>query len=273
METTGTFAEFEHAGWQSVADVYHDFFGSLTQQAIEPLIESLDLKNGSSVLDIATGPGYVARELEDRNMKVTALDFSSVMVERARELFPHIQFVEGDAQKLPFEADSFDAACMNFGILHLDRPELAIQEAFRVVKKGSGCRFAFTAWTDPVRSAAFGLVLKAIKEFGDENLPIPPGPPFFRFGEAAECERVLKDSGFQQIQVKTVSMLWRLESTDDLFNAFHGGTPRTGGLLRAQTEEKLQSVKTAVKESAWQYAVDDHLEIPMSCVVASGATA
>lgn len=272
MEMTKTFAEFEHAGWQTVADVYHDFFGSLTQQAIAPLLEALELKAACSVLDIATGPGYVARELALQGMNVTALDFSSVMVGNARQLFPDIQFVEGDAQKLPFESNSFDAACMNFGILHLDRPELAVEEAFRVIKKEAGCRFAFTAWTDPVNSAAFGLVLAAIKEFGDESVPIPPGPPFFRFGEATECERVLKDAGFQQIEVERVSMLWRLESIDCLFDAFHGGTPRTGGLLRAQSDDNLKAVRKAVTASAAQYVVDEHLEIPMSCVVASGAT-
>lgn len=272
MEKNRTFAEFEHAGWQSVAGVYHDFFGSLTKQAIAPLIDSLELKPGSSVLDIATGPGYVARQLVSRGMVVTALDFSSVMVENARRLYPDIQFIEGDAQELPFGPDSFDAACMNFGILHLDRPELAIEEAFRVLKKGNQFRFAFTAWTDPVNSAAMGLVLEAIKEFGDDSVAIPPGPPFFRFGDPAECEHVLKDAGFQEIKVERVSMIWRLESADDLFHAFHGGTPRTGGLLRAQTEENLLAVKEGVKEAAARYIVDDHLEIPMSCVVASGAT-
>jgi SAM-dependent methyltransferase len=271
METK-TFAEFEHAGWQSVASPYHDYFGSLTQQAIAPLIDSLALSPNSHVLDIATGPGYVARELADRSMKVTALDFSSVMIENARRLFPHIQFQEGDAQSLPFPDNAFDAATMNFGILHLDRPEDAIKEAHRVIKKSPGCRFAFSCWTDPVSSVAFGLVLKAIKEHGDENVPIPPGPPFFRFGNPDECKRVLKEAGFQNLNVQTIDMLWRLESVDDLFDAFYGGTPRTGGLLRAQTDENLLAVKAAVKKSAEQYLVDDHIELPMSCIVASGAT-
>lgn len=267
-----TFHDFEHEGWQLVADEYHDFFGSLTAQSIGALIDSLHLEPGMTVLDIASGPGYVARELAARSIDVTGIDFSSVMVETARRLNPNIKFEEGDAHKLPFPDDVFDGACMNFGILHLESPEVALKEAHRVIKKNSKARFGFSAWTDPVESAAFGLVLDAIKTHGDSNVPIPAGPPFFRFGNPAECERVLQGSGFHRIETHKVRMSWRLDSVDDLFTAFYGGTPRTGGLLRAQNSKDFQSVKDAVTSAAKQYTVGDHLEIPMACMVASGAT-
>ncbi len=273
VETTKTFHEFEHEGWQQVAEGYHDYFGALTTQSIKPLIDALHLKSGMSVLDIASGPGYVARELANRSMKVTAIDFSSVMVETARQLYPSVRFEEGDAHKLQFSADTFDAACMNFGILHLDSPEDAIKEAHRVIKKDATARFAFSAWTDPVESAAFGLVLDAIRDNGDVNVPIPPGPPFFRFGNPDECNRVLRAAGFHSIETQKVHMMWRLDSVDDLFTAFYGGAPRTGGLLRAQKPEHFQAVKAAITKAAAEYLVDSHLEIPMACMVASGATA
>jgi ubiquinone/menaquinone biosynthesis C-methylase UbiE len=268
-----TFREFEHDGWQLVADEYHDYFGSLTRQSIAPLIDALQLQPKMSVLDIATGPGYVARELEERAMNVTAVDFSAVMVETARKLYPSIKFEEADAHRLPFSDDTFDAACMNFGILHLDAPEDAIKEAHRVVKKDSRSRFAFSAWTSPVESIGFGLVLDAIKEHGDANVSIPAGPPFFRFGDSSECEKVLKESGFHKIKTQKVKMIWRLDSVEDFFAAFYGGTPRTGGLLRAQKADDLQSVKVAITKAAAQYVIGDHLEIPMACMVASGSTA
>lgn len=272
FEKTKTFREFEHEGWQLVADDYHDYFGSLTRQSIAPLIDALYLQPHMTVLDIASGPGYVARELADRSMKVTALDFSSVMVATARKLYPNIRFEEGDAHKLSFPDNSFDAACMNFGILHLDSPEDAVKEAYRVIKKESKSRFAFSAWTDPVESAAFGLVLDAIKEHGDANVAIPAGPPFFRFGNSSECERILKESEFHNIETQKVHMMWRLDSIDDLFTAFYGGTPRTGGLLRAQRTEDFQAVKSAITKAAARYVIGNHLEIPMACMVASGAT-
>lgn len=267
-----SFHEFEHEGWQLVADEYHDFFGALTAQSIPSLIDSLHLQSGMAVLDIASGPGYVARELAAHGMDVTAIDFSSVMVETARRLNPNIKFEEGDAHHLPFPDDAFDGACMNFGILHLESPEAALKEAHRVIKKNSTARFAFSAWTDRDESAAFGLVLDAIEKHGDAKVPIPPGPPFFRFGKPSECERVLKEAGFHRIETHKVTMSWRLDSVDDLFTAFYGGTPRTGGLLRAQKSDDFQAVKKAVSSAALRYVVDNHLEIPMACLVASGAS-
>ena len=54
------FRSFELAGWQEIPAGYHDAFGPLTAQAIEPLLDAVRLKKGMSFLDIASGPGYVA---------------------------------------------------------------------------------------------------------------------------------------------------------------------------------------------------------------------
>jgi SAM-dependent methyltransferase len=55
-----------------------------------------------------------------------------------------LTFVEGDAQQLEFADGSVDAVTMNFGILHLSEPDVALAEARRVLAPGG--RFAFTAW-------------------------------------------------------------------------------------------------------------------------------
>ncbi|HIN66509.1 MAG TPA: class I SAM-dependent methyltransferase, partial [Candidatus Obscuribacterales bacterium] len=98
-----TFKEFEHEGWEAVAGGYHDHFGSLTRQTIEPMLDSLGTgrkDQGAKLLDIATGPGYVAQAARQRGYEVTAIDFSNEMVERAKVLYPGIDFQEGDAEAL-----------------------------------------------------------------------------------------------------------------------------------------------------------------------------
>src|SRR5262249_58953036 len=54
------FHAFERAGWESIPGAYHDGFGTLTVQAIGPLLDAAGVGFGISVLDVATGPGYVA---------------------------------------------------------------------------------------------------------------------------------------------------------------------------------------------------------------------
>ena len=262
-----TFKEFEHAGWESVADGYHDHFGSLTRQTIEPMLESLGTHPGSSLLDIATGPGYVAEAARLRGYQVTAVDFSNEMVERARKLYPGIDFQEGDAESLNFPDKSFEYLTMNFGLLHLEHPEKALAEAFRVAKAGG--KFALTVWSTPDKAVAFQRVLDSVKEHGDSTVPIPVGPPFFRFSDHGEMRKCLMEAGFKSVEIKEITMTWVLKSDEDLFYAFFTGTPRTGGLLRAQEKEKLDSIKTAVAACAGEYRQDGIVKIPMSSVLAT----
>ena len=63
--------------------------------------------------------------------------------------------------------------------------------------------------------------------------------------------------------------MWRLPSPNDLFVAFYEGTARTGGLLRAQSREALEGIRTAVIRAAAAYEKDGNVEIPMPAVLAS----
>jgi ubiquinone/menaquinone biosynthesis C-methylase UbiE len=137
------FREFEHAGWEVNVAEYEDAFARLTRQAIGPLLEAVNARQGIRLLDVATGPGYVAAAAAARGARVTGIDFSAPMVARARDLNPAVEFQVGDAEALSFPDASFDAVVMNFGILHLARPERAMSEAARVLRPGG--RFAFTA--------------------------------------------------------------------------------------------------------------------------------
>src|SRR6266536_303067 len=140
------FARFEHEGWQRVADKYDSVWSSLTRQFIPYLIDAAQIAPAMSVLDVACGPGYVSAAARQLGAIPTGVDFSSEMVAIANRILPEIDFIEGDAQKLPFAGASFDRVLMNFGLLHLSRHEKACSEAFRVLRAGG--KFGFTIWAD-----------------------------------------------------------------------------------------------------------------------------
>ena len=261
------FRALEHAGWQGAARHYDDAFGSLTRQAVDPLLDAAEVRSGARTLDVASGPGYAAASAAARGARVAALDFSPAMVELARSQNPEIEFREGDAEALPFAEASFDAVVMNFGMLHLAQPERAVAEAFRVLRAGG--RFAFTVWAKPEEAVGFGIILDAIRKHGNPDVPLPPGPPFFRFSDASECDKVLKIAGFRNVDVRKVPQVWRFSASGLLFEAFRTGSVRTQALLRAQSATALAAIRDAVGRVAGEYENHGTVEIPMPAVLAT----
>lgn len=261
------FHAFERAGWESIPRAYQDAFGTLTTQAIGPLLDAARVGPGIRTLDVATGPGYVAGAAAARGAAVVGLDFSAAMLAEARRHHPAIEFEAGDAAALPFPDARFDAVVMSFGLLHLDRPDLALAEAHRVLRPGG--RLAFTVWATPDAAVGFGIVLGAIQRHGRLDVPLPPGPPFFRFSDPDESRRVLGELGFRAPEVVTVPQTWRLATPDALYEVMRGGTVRTSGLLRAQTAEAQAAIRTAIRDAVRPYERDGAVLLPMPAVLAS----
>jgi ubiquinone/menaquinone biosynthesis C-methylase UbiE len=268
MIDSHSFRQFEHSGWQGIPQRYHQAFGELTIQTIEPLLDAAGVKKDAKVIDIATGPGYVAAAAAKRGAAVIGVDFSASMIAEAQQRNANVEFREGDAEQLPFSNNLFDAAVMNFGILHLGRPEQALAEASRVLCRGA--RFAFTAWAKPDEAVGFHIVLSAIAKHGDPNVSLPEGPPFFRFSEADECIRSLLAAGFESPRAVKVPQIWRLPSIDSLFEFMKQSTVRTAGLLRAQKAVVLDKICDAMREELRKYQKGNAVELPMPAILASG---
>jgi SAM-dependent methyltransferase len=262
------FHAFEQAGWENAAAAYHDYFGNVTTQTVRPLLDAAQVGPGTRLLDVATGPGFVAAAARERGASVVGIDFAAAAVELARRVYPGVDFREGDAEDLAFPDTSFDAVLMNYGAPHLGRPERAFAEAFRVLAPGG--RYAFTAWAKPEHAVGFGIVLGAIQAHGDLNVPVPSGPPFFRFDDEAECGRALAEAGLVDIRVAIVPQIWRLPLPDGLFLAFLDGAVRTAAILSGQNPRALETIRLAIREAAAPYHRDGAIEVPMPALLASG---
>lgn len=270
---TDAFKAFEHEGWERVAGPYRDAFSSLTAQSIAPLLDAVAAGPGVRLLDVACGPGDAATAAAKRGARSTGVDFAAAMVEQASRLHPGVEFRVGDAEALPFEDGVFDAVVVNFGMLHFARPDQAIAEAHRVLRPGG--RFAFTVWAPPEQCEGFAIVLGAITTHGRIDVPLPEGPPFFRFADHDECRRVLAASGFADAAVRELPMRWRLPSPGALIDAFLEGGVRTRGLLRAQTPAALAAIQEAARCAAAAYGrgEGEGVEFAMPAVLASGVKA
>ena len=262
------FNTFEATGWQAHAAGYDDFFGSITPRLIEPLLDAAAVGDGTRVLDVASGPGYVSAAAAARGASVVGVDIAEAMLALARRLHPRLEFRAGDAEALPFPDGSFDAAVGNFVLLHLGRPERAAAELARVLAPGG--RVALTVWDVPERAGFLGVVLEAIAAAGAAPPPdIPVGPPFFRFSDDAEFARLLGDQGLEDVAVATVAFTHEVPSAEALWQGMLTGTVRTSALILRQTTEMQREIRAALERLVQRYDAGGRLALPVSVKLAS----
>ena len=163
-------------------------------------------KPGMKILDIAAGTGSSSRPLVDKGAEVTALDFSHGMIEQGRKQNKNINFVQGDALKLPFEDNSFDVTTISFGLRNTSNTDKALKEALRVTKDGG--RIVVAEFSHPVNPIfkkiylnylmkALPVIVKKISKNPDAYIYLADS--IRAWPDQAELASIMRDSGFKSV--------------------------------------------------------------------------
>jgi ubiquinone/menaquinone biosynthesis C-methylase UbiE len=266
----GAFDAFEAAGWASKeVSAYDTLAGRVTSRLADHLLDAVEAGAGASLLDVATGPGYVAERAVARGAAVVGLDLSEAMLEFARARVAEAEFVHGDATALPFEDSSFTAVTAAFVLLHLGRPERAVADAVRVLRPGGSV--AFTVWDVPARARWLGLLLDAVADVGAAvPAAIPSGPPLFRFADDVEFARLLSNAGLEDATVETIDFSLRVESAEELWRGLVEGTVRVRPLVIAQSDEVQHAIRVRFEELLEEHRDGDGFEVPVAVKLGSG---
>jgi SAM-dependent methyltransferase len=262
------FNAFEAAGWDKVAYGYDTFLGPVTSRVVDELLDDAEVHEGVRILDVATGPGYVAARAATRGAFVLGLDVATEMVALAARLHPAIEFRRGDAQHLPFHDGSFEAVVANFVLPHLGRPERAASECARVLRPSG--HVALSTWDVPERSRLVGVLVDAVEQAGVAPIAdIPAGPPFFRFADDGQLTNLLRDAGFEDMEVRTLAFTHRVNDPDAFWSGLLDAIVRVRALVLAQSAETRMRIRAAFDGLVREYTTPQGLEMPVSVKIAS----
>jgi SAM-dependent methyltransferase len=186
----------------------------------EHLCETADLQAGWRVLDVATGSGNAAIAAARRGCDAVGVDYVPALLEqgRKRAAVEHLaaEFVEGDAEDLPFPTASFDAVTSTYGVMFAPNHRRAAAELARVCRPGG--RIALACWTPD------GFIGETFRVFSRYLPPTPGLEPPVRWGDETYQRDLFADSAASFAAYRRTA-IFRFRSAEEnvqIFRTYYG---------------------------------------------------
>jgi ubiquinone/menaquinone biosynthesis C-methylase UbiE len=211
------------ADYQAITEVQQQIWskgdfaavGVKLQASAERLVDAVDIAPGERVLDVACGAGNAAIASARHFTDAVGLDYVPELLERARErtAAEHLEaeYVEGDAQDMPFDDASFDAVLSIYGAMFAPDQAKTAQELMRVTKPGG--RIGMCNWTP---EGVIGRMFKTVAQ----HAPPPPGAPSPLVWGTEDGVRELFGDGVSSLRTTKREIAMRYLSPDHYVDYF-----------------------------------------------------
>jgi SAM-dependent methyltransferase len=207
----------QHGAWSS-GD--YAVVGTTLQSVGEELCETLDLRSGQTVLDVAAGNGNVTLAAARRWCNVVSTDYVPALLERGRARAEaeglSVEFKVADAEALSFGDATFDAVVSSFGVMFTPNQDKAAEELLRVCKPGG--KIGLANWTP---DGFIGQIFKTLGKY----LPPPAGAKSpALWGTQARIAEMF-EAGATSINTEKRHFTFRYRSADHFlwtFKTFYG---------------------------------------------------
>ena len=221
--------------------------GTTLQIVGEQLCETVDVRSGEHVLDVAAGNGNATLAAARRFARVTSTDYVPALLERGKARAEAeglaVTFEAADAEALPYADDSFDAVLSTFGVMFAPDHERAAREMLRVCRPGG--RIGLASWTPA------GFLGEMLRTIGRHVPPIPGVASPVLWGKPEHLATL-----FPQVSQLTSSVRYfafRYESAAhfvDVFRRYYGPVHKAFAALDAERQAALEADLLALLQQA-----------------------
>lgn len=239
--------------WQmdaSAPELYERYLvPAITSVWARDLLDRISPSGGESVLDIACGTGVVARLAEQRGHtgRLVGIDLNTAMLAVAREKSPAVEWIEGSALDLPFDANSFDIVLCQLGLQFFpDRP-LALKEMVRVLKPGG--RAGVSVYSAIEGTPAAYAFVQALDEHLGEAASRTKRSEHLSC-DAQEVGAWAKQAGFDVVDVVTVTKQITFPSILDYVRFQLTATPMVALLKNEGESERERMIMSIATDAA-----------------------
>jgi ubiquinone/menaquinone biosynthesis C-methylase UbiE len=211
--------------------------GTTLQIVGEQLCESLDLRPGAEVLDVAAGNGNASLAAARRWAVVTSTDYVPELLERGRERASaerlEITFRTADAENLPFADNRFDVVVSTFGVMFTADHDRAAAELLRVCRPGG--KIGLASWTPD------GFIGEMFKILGRYIAPPPGTRPPPQWGMPERIAEMFGARGDIQAARRVFNFRYRSpEHWLHIFRSYYGPTLKAFAALPVATQAALE---------------------------------
>ncbi len=257
------FKRLERAGYNRLGPRY--LAASAARRGLtDALLAAAALVPGQHVLDLASGPGLLARAAR-QVVGDSGLAIASDISEGQLACCPDLVSVAADGESLPFADASFDRVLSGLGLMFFPREDVALKEMHRVLRADG--RLALSVWGKAEEVPLLECALACMRRL----LPPPkaPRPSIFRFGDSDELHRRLASADFSAIAIRPVKFSTTHATPGAYWQAFLDLAGGAAESLARLPEEKQAELATAVADELAPHAVSGGYRLVSTVLVAT----